>query len=459
MSLVLITVFKNKIFGFYTKGHPRTLKAKRHATLSLIYRGIDLAIGLALVPLVLEYLDKTRYGIWMVLFSLTAYFRFMNIGLEQGLRNKLAESKARGEIEKIRYYVSTTYAAICGISISFFLIFLFANQFLDWTRILNTDIYLKRELSILAIFIFGSFSLTFMLKIVTTIAVADQRPSVLNLKNTLEKILKLIFILILIALVPSSLLVMGIGYSAIPVLVLLGYSIYFFNKDYKILRPRIKYVDFHYLKDLMNLGIKFFIINIAVIVLFTTDNLIITQLFGPAQVTPYQIAHRYFAVPLMLFMLVVQPLWSAVTDAYTKKEFGWIKNVIKKLTNIWMIFSFGIIIMLLISPYIYKVWLGDKLSITFGLSMGWALFVIVEMNSSIFTYFVNGTGKISLSVYTAIFNIFFNIPASILLAKYANLGVKGVILATTISVLIGLIIRNIQYYKIISGKAKGIWDR
>jgi len=448
------------LVNFFSKGHPRTLKAKKHATLSLIYRSIDLTIGLALVPLMLNYLDKTRYGIWMVLFSLTTYFRFMNIGLEQGLRNELAESKARGEIEKARQYVSTTYATIGGISTTFFLIFLFANQFLDWTKILNTDLHLKQELSLLAIFVFGSFSLTFILKIVTTIAVADQKPSILNLKNTLEKIFKLVFILIVIALVPSSLLVMGIGYSIIPVLVLVGYSIYFFNKDYKILRPSIKYVDFHYLKDLMNLGIKFFIISIAVMVLFTTDNLIITQLFGPEHVTPYQIAHRYFAIPLMFFMLVVQPLWSAVTEAYTKNEFGWIKNIIKKLTNIWMIFVIGIIIMLLLSPYVYKIWLGDKVKIPFILSSLWALFVVIQNFNSIFVNFINGTGKVKLEMICSLIIIFINIPLSIILAKNFNLGTSGIILATCLCLILGgSIFHYLQYKKIINKKAYGIWGK
>jgi O-antigen/teichoic acid export membrane protein len=454
----LIISIKEKFIYFFTKGHERTLKAKKHATLSLVYRGVDLAIGLALVPLVLNYLDETRYGIWLVLFSLTGYFRFMNIGLEQGLRNKLAESKARGETEKARHYVSTTYATIGVISISFFLIFLTANQFLDWTKILNTNPDLQNDLSTLALFVFGCFSLTFILKIVTTIAVADQKPSVLNLKELLEKIFKLIFILIVIAYVPSSLLVMGIGYSIMPILVLTGYSLYFFNKKYKILRPSIKYVDFHYIKDLAKLGIKFFVISIAVIILFATDNLIITQLFGPEHVTPYQIAHRYFGVPLMLFVLIVQPLWSAVTEAYTKKDFNWIKNTVNKLNNVWILFTIGVLIMLFASPYIFKIWIGDAVHIPLMLSVFWALFSILFMLNSIYTNVINGTGKIKLQTLIASSSIIINIPLSVFLAKNVGMGSSGVIFATTISIMIYIFFKLAQYKKIVNQKATGIWN-
>ena len=91
----------------------------------------------------------------------------------------------------------------------------------------------------------------------------------------------------------------------------------------------------------MNLGIKFFVISIAAVILFTTDNLIITQLFGPDQVTPYQITHKYFNLSFMFFIILVQPLWSAVTDAFEKNDFKWIQNIMKKMTKVWVLFAIG----------------------------------------------------------------------------------------------------------------------
>jgi hypothetical protein len=45
--------------------------------------------------------------------------------------------------------------------------------------------------------------------------------------------------------------------------------------------PSLKYVKFHYARDLMTLGIKFFIIQMAGVILYQTNNIIIAQLFGP----------------------------------------------------------------------------------------------------------------------------------------------------------------------------------
>ena len=71
--------------------------------------------------------------------------------------------------------------------------------------------------------------------------------------------------------------------------------------------------------------------QIAAVVVFTTDNLIITQLFGPAQVAPYSIALKYFNIAQMGFSIIITPFWSAFTEAYTKNDYAWIKNNIKRL--------------------------------------------------------------------------------------------------------------------------------
>ena len=442
---------------FFAKGHVRSLKAKKHIALSFIYKGTDVFLGLLLVPIVLNYLDSERYGIWLVLFSLTMWFNFMNIGLEQGLRNKFTEALANNDKEKAKYYVSTCYAVIGTISLSFFVLFLIGNPFIDWTKLLNTSAGLKEELSILALFVFGSFSVTFILKIITTILIADQKPSIADLKNLVEKIFKFLIIVILIYTTKGSLLKLGISYSLAPIVVLTIFSIYYFSRDYKEFRPSLKYVDLSYLKDLMNLGVKFFIINIAVVILFTTDNVIIAQLFGPEHVTPYEITKKYFGIPLMLFMIVVQPFWSAVTEAYFKEDYQWIKNSVNKLIKIWIVFAVLTIGMLLISGFVYKIWIGDNVIISYQLSACWSLFVILQMFNLIFTFFINGAGILMIQLLGAVFSIIFNIPLSIFFAKYLNLGISGVILATNISILLYGITRFIQYKKIINNSAKGIW--
>ena len=110
-----------------------------------------------LIPLTLHYLNPTKYGIWITLFSIISWFTFFDIGLGNGLRNKFAEAIAKGEKEKAQIYVSTTYGILSIIVLILFIVFFIANYFVDWTVILNAPAELKNELSTLAIIVFGFF--------------------------------------------------------------------------------------------------------------------------------------------------------------------------------------------------------------------------------------------------------------------------------------------------------------
>ena len=210
---------------------------------------------------------------------------------------------------------------------------------------------------------------------------------------------------------------------------------------------------------MIGLGLKFFIIQITTVVMFSSSNIIITQLYGPSKVTPYDVGLRLFSSALTIFTIIVTPFWSAFTEAYAIEDFNWIKKAIKKLMTAWVGFSLGIIVLWLISPHIYQLWVGKEVIISWGLSFQFALFVILMARSSIFSAYLAGIGKISISLYGAIFQCIVNIPLAIFLAKDLKLNTTGIIMATNINLLLGVILLSIQTKKIINNKAYGIWNR
>lgn len=450
---------RKHITNFFTKGHERTLKAKKNIAFSFILKAINIATGLALVPLVLNYLDETRYGIWLTLASLVTWFNFFDVGLGHGLRNKLAEAQANGKKSLSRKYVSTTYAGLVIISIGFFAIFLLINIFLDWSKILNTTIIPKTELNLLAIIVFGFFALRLIFKLILSVLLANQQPAMKELIQTAGKVINLIVVLILLQTTTDKLLYLGITYSASPALLLLLFTIILFAGKFKNIAPHYKFIDFRLFNDLFRLGGKFFLIQIAAVILYTTDNMIITQLFSPADVTPYNIAHKYFGVLMMGFSIVVAPFWSAATDAYTKGDINWIRRSVRKLVKIWVLVAIVLLIMLIISNKIYYLWLGDKVTIPFVLSAAWAFFIAMQSLNTIFVQIINGTGKVKLQMIIGSIAAIVNIPLSILLAKYFGLGVTGVIGATITTQVLAFTFYQVQYQKIINNNLHGVWAK
>ncbi|MDB2426507.1 oligosaccharide flippase family protein [Flavobacteriaceae bacterium] len=447
-----------KILNKFIKGPQRSKLAKKHIIYSLLLNVISVVIGIMFVPLLLNYLDSERYGIWLTLTSIVGWFTFFDAGLGNGLRNKLTEAFAKEDTLLAKEYISTTYAIIGSIFIVVLIIFYLINPFLNWDQILNTSTVPSKELSVLALIVFTFFFLRFILNLIGVILMADQRPAYNRVLGPITNLISITIIFILSKTTQGDLVIMGFVMSAVPVVVLSIASFLLFNKRYKLVKPEFKSIKWTHSNSLMGLGFKFFIIQIATLIMFTSSNMIIIQVLGPDEVTVYNVAFKYFQVPLMLYTTIMLPIWSAVTDAYVKEDYSWLKNTLKKLNKISLLFSFAIMIMLFISPYIYEFWIGEKIKIPFNISAFMAFYTLIIVFLSPYNNYINGMGKIYLSSRLVWITVVLFIPLAILLAK-TSLGVSGVILATIIINGIGIPIQIYQTNNLINRKANGIWNK
>lgn len=444
-------------------GHKRSVKARKNILASIIIKGLSILIGFVLVPITLNYLDQTRYGIWITISSFLTWFTFFEIGLGNGLRNKLAEALAKNDYVAGRIYVSTTYAILSIVIGSVAVVFFLVNRFINWTLILNTDIELSKDLTALSYIVFGFFFLRFVIKLIGVVLIADQRPAINNVLGPLGNLLSLVIIYILTKTTAGSLIYLGLTLSLSPVLVLFIASIYFYSTDYKKIAPSINFVQFKYARSLLSLGVKFFIIQISALVLFQSSNIIIAQFFGPMEVTPYNIAYKYFAIINMAFTIIIMPYWSAFTEAWVKQDKKWVTSTIKNLVKIWVLFFLLGIVLFLGSSFFFNFWIGkermSEMVIPSILRISLLTYFLLFTFGGIFNMFINGVGKLRIQMWSLLIGAILFIPLSILFIKVFNWGIESVVIASIISNFYSPIIAPIQYFKIIKGKAYGIWNK
>ena len=413
---------------------------------------------MALVPIAINYLGKVEYGIWLTLASILNWLINLDFGIGNGLRNKLAEALAIKDFNLARIYVSTGYAVFGMGILGALIVYLIFHSILNWASILNAPESYTHLLNALALYVIVLFLVQFLLKLITSIISAEQRPAVNGVLSLTSNTLTLFAVIILSAFTEKSLPLFAITASLVPVFVFSIASVILFRGIYKRLVPSFKFVNFKYSSSLVKLGMQFFIMQISSLIVFTTDNMIITQLYGPEPVVTYNIAYKYFYMVPLVFNVILAPFWSAFTDAYVKQEYDWIKNSIRKLIMMWALLSAVTIIMIIISDPVYKIWIGQDTNVPFILSLFTGLFVIIANWNNIFAYFINGVGKVRLSLYSSIFTAVLNIPLSIFLAEQAGMGITGIIVATNLCLIISSIWAPIQYSKIINKKASGIWN-
>lgn len=431
----------------------------KHISWSFIYRGLSVIISFLIVSLTLEILDEKKYGVWLVISSFISWFSVFDIGLGNGLRNKLTEALAQNNKIYAQSLVSTAYIAVSTISILLLILFSIVNFFIDWSIFFNAGSSLSKDLSILMPLVFIFFCFQLILKLITSIFLANQIHSIQIKIHFFSQFISLIAIWILSKLEFNSLIIVGTILSFFPVLILILINFFAFRKKFIFLKPKISLFNKKYLNETTNLGFKFFIVQIAAMILYTSDNFIITRYLSPEEVVPYNISFKFFSTLTIMFTLIVTPFWSTFTDAYVKNEFDFIKKSIAKVQKTWILVPIILIVMIYFSNDFYVLWLGDKIDVPIHLSILMAIYVLMSSFVMIYVSFLNGVGKIKLQLFTSILSILINIPLSIYFINYLKLGSSGVILATCFCLLYSVVLRPIQCYKIINNTAKGIWNK
>lgn len=438
-------------------GDKRSVMAKKNVLASVLIKGADTLVYLLLVPLTLGYLNAYEYGIWLTLSSILAWINSFDIGLGSGLRNMLGTAMAENDRDKGRGYVSTTFFMLLLLTIGFFFVFSLLINVLDWYSILNVKVETVGNLKEVVLVSFFFFCMNFLFKFVGNVYQALQLPAVNNLIGLGGHLLSLVIIYLLKLTIPGSLFWVAVVYSAsFPIVYLVCYPVTFY-KLYPYLAPSFRFFRKEYLQELFSLSFFFFIIQVMALVLFSMSNVIISNLFGPDQVTPYNIAYKYFSFISIFFSFLLAPIWSATTDAYAKGDLPWIQTGLNKIMRIMFGVAIIIILMVVCSGFVYKLWIGDAVEIPIEMSILMGIYVLLIQYSLAYSSILNGMGKLRLQTINIIIVGILFYPVCYFFADLY--GVNGILVGMIAVNISGAILNTIQLQKILSQRATGIWAK
>lgn len=439
------------------KNEDRSSKIKKNIYLSFVNKGIAILVSLQLIPLTINYVNVEQYGVWLTLSSIVTWAAYFDLGLGHGFRNRFAEAKAENNLLLAQKYVSTTYAILSIIFCILFLIIFTVNLFIDWKQILNLKEINTTNLNYLFTLMAGIFCIQSVLNIFLILLLADQRPAFSSILTTLGQLFALLTIYLLTRNTHGDLILLSLSLSGIPCIWLLIVTFYMFKHSYRQYSPSIRKIDFSLFRNIVGLGGKFFIIQISILLIFQSSNIILSRITGPESVTIYNITYKYFNVIYMVAVIFLTPFWSAFTDAYVKHDFQWMRVVYLKLSKFWFVAILGYVIMLGFSSWVYKFWLGSNICIPFSLSLMMGLYILIMSRAGLYMQLINGIGKVQIQLYVYVFFAFISIPFMIMACK--SWGSIGVMIIGIIVYSIQSLLGHIQLHKILNGNAKGIWNK
>ncbi len=418
-----------------------------------IWKILSLVFSYLTIPYLLNYLGEEYYGVWVTFFSILNVAFLMDLGISLGLKNKLTQCIANKDIKSAKSYISTAYFTLILFSILIIFIGVIILYNLDYQLLLNTNKIEAFELkcSIIICFILMIISIT--ISLYKNLFLSYQKSAIIEFSVCVYQFLILLQFIILPYFIEKSLIVTGLVYGISNLLIGIVFTILFFKKNIMFI-PKIKNFDKNKLNDLFGLGLNFFIIQLCLIIIFSTDNYIVTRFINPEATTSYSIVYKLYQPLIVLSTFILTPMWTLYTNAFEKNDFIWIKTTFKKF-NLLFLLLIGVVIILSINlRFIVSIWIPKKIDFDNTLIILMAVFVLIKIYGDIYMTFINGIGEIKLQMYLYIIAAFLNIPLSILFIKYFNLGSAGVILASSICMLILTVIMPVQALNILNKKMK-----
>lgn len=395
----------------------------KNMAISTICKPISMIISYIYVPIVLNYLGVEKYGVWATILTILSWIGYFDIGIGNGLRNKLTESLSKKDGQS-RKLVSSAYAFIAALMITASIFFSVVASFTNWNRVFGvSDIH--ENLAAVVIISVCFMALNFILSICKNVLYALQKAADVSIMELATQILNMVGVLVAMQFVKSNLFVMALVYGSSMVMVNLVASIIIYSKNCNV-RPEIKEINVKVGKSITSLGMQFFVIQICALVLFTTDSLIISYLYGAANVTPYNTVNKLFNVIIGVFSALLAPVWSNVTKLKAEENYDGIKSLIRKLQLIMIPFVLGTILLVLIFRPLTRLWLGRDLAYTTPLILFGALYCLLTIWCNTYSAVSNGMEIMKISMFLACVQAIVNIPLSLFMAKSLGLKAAGV---------------------------------
>ena len=447
-----------KIKNKFLSGSERTVLIKKNILASSMLRVISILISLMVVPATINYINSERYGIWLTLSGIIAWLSYFDFGFAHGFRNRFAEAVAKNDHLLARKYVSTTYAVLAMIFTVLMIITSITNRFINWSSILNVDQALNIELRAVFQILIIFFCINIVAEIFSTMLTASQRPAASAAIKTGGNFISLIAIIILTHTTKGNLEYLAVAFSGTPCILTIIVSIIVFSRGkYKKHAPSFKLIDFSLTKKIVGMGGQFFLIMICMLLIFQFTNIIISRELGPESVALYNVTYKLFHIVEMVVMIVLAPIWSAYTDAYTRKDFAWMKRSAAKLERMGLISFPALILLTIISPTVFSLWLGDGVETSIYVSTAIAFFTFCKIMGAVYMHQLNGTGKVRIQLITYAVIAIFAIPVMIYSSR--QWGLVGIVIVPSIAFFAQFIICRIQLNKIINQTATGIWNK
>lgn len=399
---------------------------------ALVARVASFAVGFATLPVALHYLGPTRYGVWATVTSGVGLLGAADLGLGNGLMNRLSRLRATGDKDAQRAEISNAFAMFVPLAALLIAVAMLLAATVPWGPFFglpNGSVVNQVPATIAAVA--GLSLIGVPLGMFERIQSGLQEGWNAQFWNIAGQLL-LLGAVLAAASAQLGLWQFAALVAGCPLMAAMANGMRLLSAQHPELRPRLSDVTKDHAFGLLKSGSLFFFLQFASSLAFATDTLVIAKVLGPGEVTKYAVGYRLFTALAVLLVLPIAPLWPAYAEAMASEDHDWVRRIYRR--SLLLMGGLGAAAGLglaLVGPLVASAWVGGDVRVPASLFWAFGAWLPVYCVGNAMALLLNAAGIIRFQLISVGCMVACNLILSVWLSHVA--GVAGPVLGSLLS--------------------------
>jgi len=419
----------------------KTQRDKRifHAGFSAIFcKGIVLGVNAISIPIVVRYLGPEQFGVWITISTTLALIVLLDLGIANAMTNFISEAYTLDDKDLASRYASTGFWVMVLIAVGLGVIGASLWPFVHWGQLFHLSGESNDRLishSVAAAYVV--FIVGLPAGLASKFLSGYQEVRTANIFLAAGALANLAAVIVITQL-HGGLIWLVLGSSGALVVTNLCCLGWLWIRHKPWLTPTFRRWHSASVRRMMQNGSEFFILQLAGLVVYNSDNVIIAHYLGPAQVTPYSITWKLVGYAAALQAIIAPALWPAYAEAYLRKDLAWMRRTLRLVMMATMgVAILGSAFFVLWGKTLIRLWAGATSIPSQTLIVLMCVWILICTYCSNISGVLMATGKTKMQAWLSVVAAVLNVVASVWLVQ--RLGSTGVILGTVGSYVLLLI--------------------
>ena len=358
------------------------------------------------IPMARAVLAPDLFGVWMMLSGLLAFFAFADLGVGNGVLNRIAVAHALGDIAEQRRTMSAGYTCTTGVALLLLLTWTgWATLASDPTSLVGQIVPEHRREITRALWVFVVLlSINIPASLIQKLQLGMQRGQWIGVTQFGAAVGTLIGVPLALHL-EAGLPALVLASLGMQVLANLTSTVLWYRQGAQraplTLRVR-RLAEWRVIASLLRTGSMFLVLQLAAAFAFQSDAIVIVHRVGQIAYGDFAVVQRVFLAASSLLVAGLTGLWPAIGEALASGDRAWVRHALHRgLLIVLAAMSSACLLLALLMPEILRRWIGMTLPPPTSLVAVLAIWTVVEAMGNVSGAVMNAAGLLRPQVAAA----------------------------------------------------------